>query len=338
MKLCVNLVVWNGGKYIPFLFESLRKQTYRGWHLNILDNASEDNTVVLIENELKNFPISFNFIKNDSNLGFAGGHNLLYKKTSSEFILLLNQDIYLLPDCLQKLMDFMVNNDDVGAATPRLMKWNFSGEGTDLPSSFSLEVDSVGLKIFRDRRVTDIRDFKKDVECMEIFGVSGALPLYRMAALRNVEYQNGSMFDETYHSYKEDVDLAYRLSNAGWKSFAVLNAIAYHDRSAYAPEDLNVSTIIKNKNSQTEWVKYHSYKNHLMTLYKNEYWENFSFDFLCILWYELRKFVYYLFFGPKVISGLKEILSQRKELLEKRMWVSKSKKLSWKNLRKWWSK
>ena len=54
-KLSVHLVAWNGAKYIPYLFESLRKQTYKDWELLAIDNASaKDNTADLIEKELQN--------------------------------------------------------------------------------------------------------------------------------------------------------------------------------------------------------------------------------------------------------------------------------------------
>ena len=51
MKLSVQLVAWNGGKYIPYLFDSLRKQTFSDWQLIILDNASSDDTLEKIKTE-----------------------------------------------------------------------------------------------------------------------------------------------------------------------------------------------------------------------------------------------------------------------------------------------
>ena len=54
-KVVVQLVAWNGAKYIPFLFDSLKKQTSRDWELLILDNNSTDATAELIEKASKNF-------------------------------------------------------------------------------------------------------------------------------------------------------------------------------------------------------------------------------------------------------------------------------------------
>ncbi len=63
MKLTVHLLTWNGEKYIPFLFDSLKKQTLKGWKLIILDNGSTDNTVGLIKKEIKNFPVEIELIE-----------------------------------------------------------------------------------------------------------------------------------------------------------------------------------------------------------------------------------------------------------------------------------
>ena len=116
MKLSVHLVTWNGEKYIPRLFESLKKQTFKDWRLVILDNGSSDKTVEKIKAELidgrletNHSVIEVTLIDNKENTGFAGGHNTLYKgerekdKWKSEYFLLLNQDMYLELDCIDKL-------------------------------------------------------------------------------------------------------------------------------------------------------------------------------------------------------------------------------------------
>jgi glycosyltransferase involved in cell wall biosynthesis len=56
-KLIVQLVTWNGAKYIPFLFESLRAQTYTNWELVILDNGSSDDTPEVLQREVGNLPV-----------------------------------------------------------------------------------------------------------------------------------------------------------------------------------------------------------------------------------------------------------------------------------------
>ncbi|EKD43679.1 MAG: Glycosyl transferase [uncultured bacterium] len=351
-KLSVHLVAWNGAKYIPYLFESLRIQTCQDWFLYIVDNDSKDNTVELIKKELENFSIPYKLVINPTNNGFAGGHNQAYRDTDGEFFLLLNQDMYLQPTCLQDMVEFLDKNIKVASISPRLMKWDFSKIVSDgLEKSFSNQIDALGLKIFRNRRVIeqytqcDWDEIKLDprfhgddntVQALEVFGASGAFPMMRRSIINKVVFADGQFLDENYHAYKEDVDLSYRLQEAGFKSFILLNTVAYHDRTGAGPKEMNDLVAAENKKKQSPWVQYHSYKNHLRTLYKNEYWQNFILDLPWILWYELKKFVYLSLFDRKVLSGLKEVWKGRDDLKNKRQQINKSKTADYKSLRKWW--
>ncbi|MCX6779455.1 MAG: glycosyltransferase, partial [Candidatus Magasanikbacteria bacterium] len=71
MKLSVNLVAWNGAKYIPYLMKSLRNQTLKDWSLFVLDNNSTDNTLELIKHETEDFPVFVDIFANKVNSGFS---------------------------------------------------------------------------------------------------------------------------------------------------------------------------------------------------------------------------------------------------------------------------
>lgn len=335
MKLSVHLVTWNGAKYIPQLFASLRNQTFKNFELVVLDNNSKDNTGELIEKELLTWTGSKKFIKSPNNAGFAGGHNILYRETKSEFFLLLNQDFYLQPDCIAKLLTEIESKPELAVVSPRLMKWDFENQ------QFTNKIDSLGLKVFRNRRVVELCGGEEwhdqGEKSITVFGVSGAAPLLRRAAVTRTAFSESEFLDNSYGSYKEDVDLAYRLRSAGYEAETVLDAVIYHDRSASMPTKLSDSAAAVNKRNQSAWVQYQSYKNHLMSLYKNEYWQNLTLDFPFILWYELRKFVWLLIFKPSVLKGLKEIWKNRSMLTNKRNQIKSQRTVSWKQMRKWWN-
>ncbi len=358
MKLSVHLVTWNGAKYVPHLLYSLRHQTFTDWTLRIFDNASGDGMMEKMREQIQDFPVPVECIQNATNSGFAGGHNTLFRTMGdAEYFLCLNQDMYLEPDCFEKLVRFLDTHKNVAAASPRLMKWNFSvleNDKAGMDGVYSDQIDSLGLKVFRNRRVIEQHgqevwsqiQNKFQNDWIEVFGVSGALPIFRSSAMKNIAFEDGSFFDESYHSYKEDVDIAFRLRSVGYSACIVLSAVAFHDRSAAGPKELNDHSALKNKQKQSEWVKYHSYKNHLMTLYKNEYWQNVLLDFFPILWYEGKKFVYFLFFDRKVLSGWKAIWNMRKSLQRKNKFLHEKRQISvpvesipagWKRIRKWWT-
>lgn len=351
MKLSVHLVTWNGAKYVPFLFESLKKQTFRDWELVIWDNASTDGMVQKMKEEITNaekFPVSVDLTENTENFGFAGGHNKLFQKTKTEYFLCLNQDMVLESDCFEKFVTFLDSHSDVAVVSPRLMKWDFEQK---LYTDF---IDTLGLKVCRSRRVVEKYSGKVWSElkskmnlsfhaeqleggsAIEVFGVSGALPCFRTTAAQKIAFEGKSFFDETYHSYKEDVDVAFRLRSAGCRAYTLLDAVAYHDRSAAGPLKMGDVSAVKNKKTQSDFVKYNSYKNHLLTLYKNEYGQNFVFDFFPIFWYELKKFVFYLFFDRKIVMGLFDIWKLRHELQQKRNFIRSQRTVSYKQIREWW--
>ena len=81
------------------------------------------------------------------------------------------------------------------------------------------------------------------------------------------------------------------------------------------------------------FIIYNSNKNHIMTLYKNEYWQNFKFDFIPILWYELKKLIWFLLFKPRVLKCLGEIWKNRKDLKVKKLKVKALRQKSGEEIR-----
>lgn len=307
-RVALHLVTWNGERYLPFLFESLRKQTYRDVIVRVLDNASNDATVQLIKKELTGgSPWPVEFFENQTNAGFGGGHNQLFEKVSEEFVLLVNQDMYLMSDCIEKLLAGLQSDSSLAVAAPRLMKWDFNQiEKMGLSNSFSDRIDSLGLKLFRSRRVVEWRAGEKwtdsAIKRIEVFGVSGALPLYRMSALRTIADNEGNIFDPLFESYKEDVDVAWRLLRSGYRAQVVADAVAYHDRTAAMPKlGLTDMAAALNKFSQPRYVRYVSYRNHLLMLFKNESRQDFLLNFPWIIWYEVKKMVALLITHPSLV-------------------------------------
>lgn len=321
-SMIVQLVAWNGEKYISPLFNSLRAQRFQDFELWVLENGSSDNTAALIKRELENFNHPSRFIQKEKNIGFAPGHNELFRESLGvcEYVVLLNQDMLLTPDFLEKLFYFAECHSDAGSVSGRLMKWSF-------PDKTNI-IDSLGLQALKNHRVVDQnsgenwRNVDDDVEAIEVFGVSGALPLYRSAAVQDVIY-NGEVFDEEFFSYKEDVDLAWRLREAGWFSFSVLDAVVYHDRSASGPADLKDISAVKNRKFKSELSKYYSYRNHILMLIKNYAGEG---SFFATLWYEIKKAGFLIVVSPRVFAkSVLDVLRLLPSMIKKRKFIQKKR-------------
>lgn len=360
-KLSINVIVYSQKetKYIPFLFDSLAKQTFQDWEMIIVDNASDGDVLFVAETEIKKLGKPYRILRQSANIGFAAGHNAAYKETKTPFVLLLNPDMYLLPDVLEKMVKFLEDHPQTATVSARLMRWDFervsamTGGETLLKQAeagFTSDIDAIGIRLFRNRRAVEwltLERWAKDSDnpeirkmyekkILEVFGVSGAFPMYRKTLIDTVLLPDEHLFDPTYHSYKEDLDLAYRLRNAGFTSYILLNAVAYHDRTGAGPKKMNDWAAIKNKKVQSAFVRYHSYKNHLRTLYKNEYWQNVLLDLPFIAWYELKKGIFLLLIDPKVVlRGWKEILQHVSYTKKAHRTIVKGRKMYWKGIRRW---
>ena len=161
------------------------------------------------------------------------------------------------------------------------------------------------------------------------------MPVYCREALQESAFADGNIFDSLYESYKEDVDLAYRLQLKGLKAYVLPEVVAYHDRTMAGPKMMDDLSALKNKREQSRRLSFLSYRNHLMNLYKNELWQNFLLDFFSIFWYELKKFLYYLFCAPPVLAAWKFVWQNKVELKAKRNLLQKNKNVSWREMRRW---
>ncbi|TSC95426.1 MAG: Glycosyl transferase, family 2 [Parcubacteria group bacterium Athens1014_10] len=335
-KVSVNLVTWNNLKFLPQCLDSILNQTFNDFSVLIIDNASHDGTIKFLE---KHYP-QVALLKNARNLGFSKSHNQGVKfaiKKGFEYVLIINPDIILTPDCLRNLVQTMENNEEAASAGPKLLKIQTGNSelGEKIKTGI---IDSCGLKILKSRRIVDRGAGEIDKgqygKEEEVFGISGALVLYRSKALEDVKIDS-EYFDEDFFAYKEDVDLAWRFRIRNWKNLYQPKAIAYHYRTAAIKERVKLGEIIKNRKEKSESVNYYSYKNHLLLLVKNEFFLNFFSAFPIVLLYELRKFIYILLFEQKTLKSFWQFLKEFPRILKKRKVIMKNRKIGAKEMSRW---
>ena len=354
-KLAVSLVTSNAAKYLPFCLKSVFEQTFNDFSLLIIDNASGDNTVRYLKENYPQAPL----VVHSKNLGFARSHNQAIAWSSTDYVMLLNQDVLLDKDYLARALEFLANHPEAAAVSGKILSWDFaannlSPEGGLFPKGGLFPegektrlVDSLGLQIFKNHRVVEIGQGQQDEgqfnEIKEVFGVSGAAPIYRRSALDRVKItlaaglKISEYLDEDFFSYKEDVDLAYRLRLAGFKSFYLPDCVCYHDRTAKGGADLSDKLTSLARKSKDKQVRIYSYKNHLLALLKNEFFGNFIKFFWPIVFYELKKLLYLCFFEQSTLAGLGMFFRQKKRALLKRKFIIKNiRKISASDLAKWY--
>lgn len=329
--ITISLVVWNGKKYLPQCLGSIVNQDFHDFELLILDNGSNDGTREFLERlDTEKYHIkAIEYLSR--NIGFAAGHNALFRQARGEFVLCLNQDVELGKNYLSEIVALLKNNPRAGSAGGILLR---SQDRNRTDPSTALGVDSAGLKIFKNRRVVEIVDAVKQPR--EVFGVSAAAAVYRMAALKDIAENAGGrecFFDEDFFSYKEDVDLAWRLRNRGWQSY-VLPVSGAHIRSAKAEGESQLKTIF-GRAKKSALANYNSQKNHLFVLAKNDFLKNLIIDIIPVLWYELRKFIYVILFEWRTIPAYFVFMAKLPKMLKKRKIILTRSVASTKETRKW---
>ncbi len=313
-----GLVTQNSEKYIIPALESLTNQDYENLEIVIFDNHSTDSTVEIIR---ENFP-EIKVIESAKNVGFARGHNTILNETEGDLYACLNIDMIFNQNFISELVKAINEKPVYGAAGGKIKFWDFASFAKGSTSQGKTNfIDTVGLKILKSHRFEDIgqgeMDYGQFDKSREIFGVSGAAVLYRRKSLEDVAFINENeekeYFDESMFMYKEDIDLAYRLQWAGWKTNYNPKAIAYHDRTISA-RGKTALEIIKNRINKPKEVNRRSYLNHRLLLQKN-FSNAFSSEIKnATALYNLKVFLYILVFETELLGVWWNIFKMRNRI------------------------
>lgn len=336
-QLTIGLVTWNGERYMRECLNSLVKQSFQDFIVVVLDNGSEDATTSIVREYYHHFGSRLTLLEYTENSGFAKAHNRIIRASQTPYCMVLNQDTVLDEHYLKHCMSVFEKDSQVGVVSGKILMWNF-GEH-DQQARYTNIIDSCGLEVFKNGKVSEKFVGKEGDQCVgiqEVFGVSGTMPVYRKKALESVVYE-GMYFDEHFFSYKEDVDLAFRLRWAGWNAVVTGFAIGYHDRSAKATQTMSLKDSFHYRKSKSSLINYHSYKNHLTLLLKNMsggLWIRFG---LRIGFYELKKIIYVLVYERDTLRAFREVYKMRTTRRAQHYFIMKHRAVSSAQMAKWFS-
>lgn len=230
-SLTISIVNYNAGKYLLDCLQSIKKVMGEAEiTVFVVDNASSDDS---IKKAQKNFP-QFNYILNKENLGFGKAHNQILKRLKTEYVLITNPDVVIYRGVLRRMLKFMDNHREVGAATCQVV---LPDGQVDLTAHRGFPTPWASLLYFLGN--DSLYHLKnRDLNCIHgVDSISGAFFLTRQSVLNKVGY-----FDKDYFMYAEEIDLCYRIKQAGFKVMYVPDVKILHYKG--------VSTGIK-KHSQS---------------------------------------------------------------------------------------
>ena len=330
-KVSVSIVSYNSQKYLDSCLRSVLEQSYQPLEIILVDNASRQDPANYLQ---QNFPGSdIKLIRNKQNLGYAGGHNIGIAQATGEYILCLNPDVVLGKDYLKNIISILARDKKIGAAQGKILKCRFEDqlEKTD-------QVDSYGTKILANHHYVELGGESagdKFLDNEEIFGVSGAAPVFRQAALTEIK-TGEQYFDEDFHSYKEDIDISWRLRHAGWQCWLITSAVAWHDRwETGSTEHDRREVVVQRRRQKADHINYYSYRNHWLVNVKNEFGLNLFIYSLPIAWHEFKKFSYLLLFERSTLRGLTDFVKLLPLTLKKRRDILRGSKMKPSDIRRW---
>ncbi|CAM3763450.1 glycosyltransferase family 2 protein [Polynucleobacter brandtiae] len=180
----------------------------------------------------------FNYLTLNNNVGFSGGHNFILKSTSSraKSYLILNPDVYLMSDALNKLYIFMQSHSDCGIVSPKIL--NPDNTIQYVCRLLPTPIDLVSRRFFSRfikpyLNKTELRFTNYD-KTYDVPFIHGACLLINSAAY---ELVNG--FDERYFLYMEDLDICRRISKSHRVYFyPEASAVHGHAKGSYKNKKL----------------------------------------------------------------------------------------------------
>ncbi len=248
IKVAVVILNWNGKKYleqfIPVLIKNSNSDNV--W-LYVADNGSKDDSLSFLQN---NFP-EIKIIRLEKNYGFAEGYNRALRKINAEYYVILNSDVEVSSNWIFPVINKMDNDKKVAAAMPKIKSYRDKSyfEYAGAAGGF---IDKFGYPFCQGRILDTVEKDEGQYNTeREIFWASGACMFVRS----EVFHEQGA-FDSDFFAHMEEIDLSWRMKNAGYKIMYYPDVEVYHVGGGALPND-------------SPFKLYLNFRNNLFMLYKN---------------------------------------------------------------------
>lgn len=246
--VAVVILNYNGQNYLEKFLPALLSSRYPELTIYIADNGSTDHSLKYVANH---YP-QVKCIALGVNHGFAKGYNVALEQIESDYYILLNSDVEIVPGWMVSVIRYMEQDETIAACQPKIRSWHDRARFEYAGASGGW-LDMMGYPFCRGRIFSDTeRDSGQYDQPQEIFWASGAA-LFIRAKL----YHSFGGFDPDYIAHTEEIDLCWRLKRAGYKIVVVPEATVYH---------VGGGTLAYTSPRKT----YLNFRNTLYTIFKNE--------------------------------------------------------------------
>jgi GT2 family glycosyltransferase len=215
-RVTVVIPNWNGERFLEICLGSLRAQTFGDFETVLVDNGSSDGSVAFVE---ENFP-EVRLLRLPENLGFSAAANAGIRSSTTELVVLLNNDTEVDSGWLEALVRAADERPEAGFFASKLVDFRdrrlLDGAGDALRRS--------GLPYRLGHGEVDRGQFEREAF---VFSACAAAALYRRSVFEEI-----GLFDEDFFSNCEDWDVGFRAQLAGYRCVYVPGSVVYHVGSA----------------------------------------------------------------------------------------------------------
>jgi len=224
--------------------KTLSKSTYSNLKIIVLDNKSSDDSVDAIHSAFPEIQI----VDLTENLGYAGNNNVGIEeaiKRGADWVLVLNEDTILDPDCLTELVKVGENDPKIGIVGPMVYHY-------DEPNIIQSAGGILG-KYWQSRHLGQNELDQGQFQVPHrVEWISGCAIMVRKTAI-----EQAGMLDANFFIYWEETEWCIRIVRSGWQIIHVPQAKIWHK---------GVQRDYQPKPSFT----YYGTRNHLLTLSKHQ--------------------------------------------------------------------
>ncbi|MDR2918221.1 MAG: glycosyltransferase family 2 protein [Tannerella sp.] len=236
IELSVVTINYNGVEDTLELIYSLRKYLTVQYEIIVVDNAS-DNDEVSIINQMAPDCIT---IANDKNIGFSGGNNIGIKKATGRYILMLNNDTIVKDDSVQKLITFMDANPQIGGVSPKLLYAEASPDIIQYAGATELSMVTLRNKTIGQGEI----DKGQYNESQKTSFLHGAAMMIRREAI-----EKAGLMPEVFFLYYEEIDWSTQIEKNGFELWYNPVCSIYHkeSRSVGSESPLKIYYMTRNR-------------------------------------------------------------------------------------------
>lgn len=247
LSFSIIIVSWNALDHLKKYLPSVAKTDYPEFEIILADNASTDGSREWVQEHYPNVQIA----TFDKNYGYCGGNNRAVPHAKGDILLFLNNDVRVDEYWLQGLAKCFDEDDSIAALQPKMLSdeapqfFEYAGAGGGY-------LDRFGYPFCRGRIFDTIeKDYGQYNDDVDILWASGAA-----LAVRKGIFEDLGGFDEDFEFHMEEIDLCWRLWNAGYKVRYCPRSTVFH---------LGGGSMAMGSPRKV----YYNYRNNLRMLWKN---------------------------------------------------------------------